>query len=167
MNSLFGQYQLVWHSLWEMPPGASFVAIAVAMLVGIGAVILHEVGHWGAAKHFGVTGRIGFFTRRGVSRLWFLSVMGVRFEDAEYLSLSRWQRRVVAASGPLVDLAIGLLCLYAGLEVPGPEWLPAGVALLGMIYIPCSALNIVPLPIKNDGWLVCWPEAASLPRTGK
>lgn len=59
----------------------------------------------------------------------------------------------------MVDLAIGLLSLYAGFRTPGPEWLPVGVALLGMIYVPCCALNIVPLPIKNDGWLVCWPDS--------
>ena len=158
--TLFSQYGALWATIVDLPFATAIIAIVVAMLAVPVTVFLHELGHWTALKRFGVTGRIGFFVRRGESRFWWISVMGVKFDDADYLTLSRTQFRIVAACGPAVDILCCALCLTVGPHLPGPVWLAKGIALLGAIYVLISILDIVPLPIRNDGWLVWRPEAA-------
>ncbi|RZF26079.1 RIP metalloprotease [Paraburkholderia sp. UYCP14C] len=164
--NLFDRFHFAFVYFLRLSPGVATAACLIALTVGYGFVILHECAHWLTARAFGVTGAIGFFTRRAESKVWFLSVMGVKFDDGEFARLTCSQIRLVAVSGPLSDVLAGLLCLIFGLAMPGPAWLSAGVALAGLIYLPASALNIVPLPLRNDGWLVLWPKAAFTPRKG-
>ncbi|MBN3761380.1 site-2 protease family protein [Burkholderia sp. Ac-20365] len=148
-----------WHFILTATPGIALASALCATFVCVVAVVGHELAHWSAARAFGVKGRIGFFTRRGSSRLWFLSVMGVRFEDRDFAALTRWQARVVAAGGPAWDLAFSIFCLSIWQQLVGPEWVSGTFAVSGLIYFAVCWVNIVPLPFRNDGWLVLWPEA--------
>lgn len=154
---IFQQYERIWYSLLALPSRAAAFAFAVALLVSVLTVLTHEVSHWGAARCFGVTGRINFFASRGTSPVWFLSILGVDFKDDEFLALSRARRRLVAACGPLSEVAVSLSCFLGGLSLPGPLWASVGVALGGMLYLPCTLMNIVPMPFGNDGWRVLHP----------
>lgn len=158
---LITQYKEVWGSFSELQFGLQYVALAVAMMTGSLIVVAHEIGHWLAAKIVGVDGHIGFFVRRKTSPWWFLSLMGVRIDDADFAALSTTKKRFVVAGGPVVDIVASVLLLSFGLLIPGPAWLHCGVALLGSLYLPLSALNIVPMRyIRNDGWLIFRPQDA-------
>jgi Zn-dependent protease len=158
---LIAQYKEVWGSFSELQFGLQYVSLVVAMATGLLVVVAHEIGHWLAARAVGVDGRIGFFVRRKTSWWWFLSVMGVRIDDADFAALSTTQKRIVVAGGPFVDVVASVLLLSFGLLIPGPAWLHCGIALLGSLYLPLSALNIVPMRrLRNDGWLFFRPQDA-------
>src|ERR1700730_5446089 len=106
-----------------MPQLLSLLHTVVVMGIVLGFMILiHEVGHYAAAKYFGVRVEvfsIGFgkrlfgFTRRKTDyrtsaspRGGYVEMSGVRRRDdrtgdpGEFLSHPRWQRFIVALAGP-------------------------------------------------------------------
>jgi len=152
----------VWHTVLSLPTLAQvFAAFGLVFVVALLTVLVHELAHWSMGKLFGVSGQLRIFARRGKWRFWFLAVVSMKFRDEDFPVLRPWQWRIVAASGPLVDITAGVACFAFGLHVPGPAWLSAGIALSGLFILPASLImNIVPIrPLKNDGWLVIQPEA--------
>jgi membrane-associated protease RseP (regulator of RpoE activity) len=161
MAWLFEQYETVWSAFSALPYCLQNTALAVAMMTGVVIIFCHELGHWFAARAIGVEGRIGFFVRRKTSRLWFLSVMGVTIDDVHFAALSTVKKRLIVAGGPVVDVVASTLLLAFGLLLPGPSWLTCGIALLGALYLPLTAMNIVPMRhIRNDGWVFFRPQDA-------
>jgi hypothetical protein len=140
----------------------ALTACAVALPVAWLTVLIHEFGHWIIGRCFGPTGRMGFFPRRGQSRLWFMSIMGVTYKDGHFESMNNWQCRLVAAGGPLLHWVALAMCLYAGAVMTGPTWLIHGLALAGVCFLPVSILNVIPLPIGNDGWVMLHPKSATI-----
>ncbi|MGP8437807.1 site-2 protease family protein [Paraburkholderia fungorum] len=144
------------------PVSSTLAAFAVAAVVVTTTVCLHEVGHWGAARIFGIRGNIGFFVRRGTSKYWFLSVFGVRYHDSDFHKMTPARIRWFAAAGPLVDVPLSLLCLYGGHLFAGPSWVGIGVTLGGALYLALTPLNWFPIrAIRNDGYIVLRPQAIS------
>ena len=122
----------------------------------------HEAAHWIAGRMFGLSGTFVMFGRRGVSKLWFLSVFAVSFDDEGYYALPRTKRRVIAGAGPLWDIGFAALCLAVYLMVSPTfalPWVVAGCQVFGILLFCTSVLgNIVPHPGRNDGWLILWPD---------
>jgi regulator of sigma E protease len=123
-----------------MPDGVIFVA-AVVGLLGV-VILVHEWGHFIAAKSFGV--RVDVFSigfgkriwgwRRGVTdyRLSILPLGGYvkmagdnPMEERagapdEFLSKPRWQRAVIAVAGPAMNVVLAV-ALFTGLNYFGTE----------------------------------------------
>jgi hypothetical protein len=158
---IISQYAAVWKALNDplLPIPETIGAIHIGLAVCVLTLVLHELGHLIAGRLAGLRGRIGFFVRRGESPYWYLSVLGVRYDDSQRASLSRRQVRIIAAAGPIVDIVMSLSWLFWGASVPGPVWLPIGVAFAGALYFGLSWLNWFPLPIRNDGWIVLFPQS--------
>ena len=130
--------------------------LAFVFILGI-MIFLHELGHFLAARSFGIrveTFSLGFgrrlcgFRRNGtdyrVSMIplgGFVKMAGEHFsEDAtgdpgEFLSKPRWQRAVVTAAGPLMNLLFAVFLLWVnymvGVEVPGFYQAQPRVGLVG------------------------------------
>lgn len=122
----------------------------------------HEGAHWFAGRLFGLSGRFVVFGRRGVSKLWFLSVFAVSFDDDAFYALARAKRRVIAGAGPFWDMACAALCLflYHSLSLPfALSWFMASCQVFGILLFCVSLLgNVIPHAGRNDGWLVLWPD---------
>ncbi|QYY33711.1 hypothetical protein K2O51_31185 (plasmid) [Cupriavidus pinatubonensis] len=151
--------KVVWNTVSDLPIQQASAALAFVLVVAVVAVLMHEGAHWSVARIFGVSGQFRIFARRGESRLWFLSVFAIKFREEDVPALSHGQWRAVAAAGPFVDVSVALSCFTFGLDLPGPVWLTAGVALGGLLYFLSALMNSVPLPfLKNDGWVVVRPS---------
>ncbi|SAL06110.1 Peptidase family M50 [Caballeronia terrestris] len=154
-------YGVVWTNFLAMSLTDTLKALATMTVIGVFGVFLHECGHLFTARAFGVRGRIRIFVRRGKSKVWFLSVLGALIDDEDFHALKSWQRRLVILGGPAIDVSFSLALLFAGGKAPGAAWLSGGLAMLGAVYLPCSAMNIVPMrALRNDGWLMVRPGDA-------
>ncbi|MFP3637574.1 site-2 protease family protein [Paraburkholderia sp. SIMBA_054] len=158
--SIVNLINAAWSHAWSMSPGYSILSALLAIPICYGAILGHELAHWTTARAFGLRGSIRFFPRRHVSRVWFLSVLGVSFDDAAFSALARWQARCIAAAGPVWDIAFAMTCLTVWSAVPGAVWIAGGVALAGVVYFFTSGMNIIPMPLRNDAWIFLWPESA-------
>jgi hypothetical protein len=139
--------------------------LALALLMSIPVVVvsysMHEAAHWLAGRTFGVTSKLTFFPLRGKSRFWFLSIMGMRFDDAAERQLSRSQIRITAIAGPAWDLLFGAACVCIYNHLPGPELLRAILACVAVaVLFSTVTMNVLPWPIGNgnDGWRVLHPD---------
>lgn len=155
--SLIEHYQTIHSTFMMAAPGTWLAACGVCLLCGAAITLIHEFAHLGAARCFGLKGRLAFFALRGKSRVWFLSIMAANFDDAACLAAGPTRLRITAAAGPVCHTSLTLLCLYAGLSLPGPAWLSLGIALTGALYMPISLINFVPLPFGTDGWRFMYP----------
>src|SRR2546422_6335815 len=129
-------------------------AVVVAIVLGI-MILVHELGHFLAAKGFGVRVRIfsiGFGKRlfgfkRGDTdyRISALPLGGYvkmagdnpmeerKGDPDEFLSKPRWQRALIAVAGPMMNILMSLV-LVAGIYVRGskqPAYLDRPMALAG------------------------------------
>lgn len=132
---------------------ALFLAVGLAVL-GI-LVLVHEVGHFAAAKRFGIrvlTFSIGFGKplysrtvggtdyRIGLIPFGgFVAMSGEHPEDkpvvepGDFTSKPKWQRAVVAISGPAANYLFAMLCLYAAFAVGVNEPLYLKRPLIGTV----------------------------------
>ncbi len=135
-------------------------AALTAVVIAFATTISHGWGRWIAGRYFGVRGRAAFFARRGASPLWFLSALAVEFTELSYYALSRGRRRIVAACGPLADLAWGIACLaFAHAHTAPGDWLAAGAGLAGMLIVLGTILvNVAPHHGRNDGGVLPRPD---------
>lgn len=122
-------------------------------------VVVHELGHFLAAKSLGAKVyefSVGFpfspkiatvFRRRETEFTLRLLPLGgfVRFskdcedEGSEYLALKRWKRAVIAISGPLFNLAFAFIALYVYFVLgKGLGFSGAALAALNSIYAGVS-----------------------------
>lgn len=147
--------------LFRLPPQMILLAIPVMMVMAFVAVLAHEGGHYVAGRAFGIRGRLVVFARRGVTRLWFMSLFAMDFSRTPaYAALSSKQRRVIIAAGPFTDLLLAIACLlcvhYYGIS---GGLIVASIQLLGILLLLMTVLmNIVPHAGKNDGWMFVWPD---------
>ncbi|WP_148225236.1 peptidase [Paraburkholderia phytofirmans] len=149
----------LYHYLQTLQPKVAVIALLVSIPLVFVSYSIHEAAHWLAGRAFGATGSLTFFPLRGKSRLWMVSIMGMRFDDAARRQVSRSQIRMMALAGPAWDLMFGAACMCFYHDLTGPEVLRATVACVGVSVLFSSiALNVVPLPIGNDGWRVLHPD---------
>lgn len=142
-----------------LSPPAVLLVFAVAFTLMLASYVVHEGAHALIGRVFGAHCRFGFLPLRGKSKLWMVSLMGVTFDDASVRHLARWQIRLIAAAGPAWDLMFGAACLNFALDLPVPNAIRFGVAGAGAVIVASTVLmNIVPLPIGNDGWRVLFPD---------
>lgn len=80
---------------------------AIAAAAAPAAIVLHELGHFVAARALGFSGVALHFASVSV---------------AEATEAAPWQRGMQAAAGPLVTLAIVLLCCLAASRHGGRAW---------------------------------------------
>lgn len=139
-------------------------ALLLSLLLGIVGVVIHELGHFGAARYFGVPATIRLFPKRAEQgaqrRFWFLGPLGVVTDDDHYFALARWQRRVIIGAGPGIDAVVGFVCFFYGLALPVTPWVAISVAFAGaMALIFRMPGNLVPIRcLENDGWLLVDPD---------
>jgi hypothetical protein len=149
--------------MFRLPPDQAFYTyVALFPMLAIW-VTGHETAHWLAGRMFGLSGRFVVFGRRGVSKLWFISVFAISFKDHEsYYAISRTKRRVIAGAGPVWDLACAALCLalYHTVSLSfAQSWVMASWQAFGILLIGTSLIgNMIPHAARNDGWLVLCPD---------
>lgn len=146
-------------NLRTLQPGLLALGLVMSIPVIIVSYAMHEVAHWVAGRTFGTTSKLTFLPLRGKSRLWFVSMMAMRFDDAAAHQLSRSQIRITAIAGPVWDLLFGAACVCLYDRLPGPELLRAIAACVGVcVLFSTVIMNVVPWPIGNDGWRVLHPN---------
>lgn len=147
--------------LFRLPAHMILLAIPFMTVMALLAVLAHEGAHYVAGRTFGIRGCLVLFARRGVTRLWFLSLFAMDFSrTAGYLALSNNQRRVIIAAGPVSDVLLAAACLasahYYGVS---GGLIVASIQLLGFLLLSMTVLmNIVPHSGRNDGWMFVWPD---------
>ncbi len=129
--------------------------IAVVILLGV-VILVHEWGHFIAAKSFGV--RVNVFSIGFGKRLWGwkrgdtdyrLSVLPLGgyvkmagdnpMEDRagapdEFLSKPRWQRAIIAVAGPVMNVVLAvvlLIAVFALVGIPVPKYFQSQVEIVG------------------------------------
>jgi len=137
---------------------SDFLTSVVAVVLGLGIMILvHEWGHFLAAKWFGV--RVDIFSIGFGPRLWgrkrgdtdyrlsalplggYVKMAGDNpaeersGDPAEFLSKARWQRGMIAAAGPLMNalLAVVLVAALYKVGIPQPAYVDDPVEVAGVL----------------------------------
>src|SRR5215212_2036903 len=105
------------HSAWV--PYLLGLVTAVGLFA---SVLVHELGHSVVARMYGV--KVRSIT------LWLLGGVA-QFDE---MPRQRGAEAVMAIAGPLVSVAVGLLCA-AGLYGLGPRWVPARFVLNYLAYM--------------------------------
>lgn len=163
--------------------------VAVWALPVIFAVTLHEAAHGYAARSCGdrtaeMNGRLSLNPMRHIDPIGtvlvpLLSLLlgGIIFGwakpvpvDERHFGNPRRDMALVAAAGPLANLAMALLwvlALYVALSLHGMPWLTVPLQYMGLagisINLVLMALNLLPLPPLDGGRLVAaimTPKAA-------
>jgi len=163
--------------------------VAVWALPVIFAVTLHEAAHGYAARSCGdrtaeMNGRLSLNPMRHIDPIGtvlvpLLSLLlgGIIFGwarpvpvDERHFGNPRRDMALVAAAGPLANLAMALLwvlVLYVALSLRGMSWLTVPLQYMGLagisINLVLMALNLLPLPPLDGGRLVAammTPKAA-------
>ncbi len=163
--------------------------VAVWALPVIFAVTLHEAAHGYAARSCGdrtaeMNGRLSLNPMRHIDPIGtvlvpLLSLLlgGIIFGwakpvpvDERHFGNPRRDMALVAAAGPLANLAMALLwvlALYVALSLRGMPWLTVPLQYMGLagisINLVLMALNLLPLPPLDGGRLVAaimTPKAA-------
>jgi Zn-dependent protease len=118
--------------------GSYLAMAAVAALLFLASIVLHELGHALQARREGVA--IGGIT------LWVFG--GVAELRGELPSAGAELR--IAAAGPAVSLALGLVFLVAALALPLPEGVDGVSFWVGQINLSLLVFNLIPaLPLDG------------------
>jgi hypothetical protein len=163
--------------LWQMvfpgpKPVPGVLHVMALFLLSVPAIVVHELGHYGAARLLGFT--VVEFNVGSGDMIWKTSVGKLNIVLRQ-LPLcghvmhlprpdkSRWSEIVFLAAGPLANLATAAACLLAGsvdwaTYWQHPDLLGAGV----VVSLWHGFLNLVPLRLTSrassaqgsDGWLI-------------
>jgi Zn-dependent protease/CBS domain-containing protein len=118
--------------------GTYLAMAAVAALLFFASIGLHELGHAIQARRDGVP-------VEGIT-LWVFG--GVAKMAAQFPSAGAELR--IAVAGPLVSLAIGVVCLLAALALPLPDAADGVLFWLGQINLTLLVFNLIPaLPLDG------------------
>ena len=123
--------------------------VALFMLAGFISILVHEMGHALAARHYGAQVDITLHAMGGVARHY-----GTR--------LNRMRSIIITAAGPLLQLALGILVIMIARNFK-PAAFEAQMFLLFLIRISIvwSIFNLLPIIPMDGGRIV---EAALGPR---
>jgi len=121
--------------------GSLHFAIGAGMVISI---LLHELGHLGLARIFGVRGRLRI-ARIGVLILPVSNVSGAWVLD-------RGRRVLIAVAGPFVSLALGVTALSLASRFVGS---PVAIALasIGIMSTIAGCFSLLPLH-RADGYYI-------------
>jgi stage IV sporulation protein FB len=122
--------------------GETVALTVVWAAIAFAGVILHELGHALSARAFGQTPRIALHAMGGVT-YW-----------RQRGDLPAWKRLVVAAAGPGVGIALGVVAWVAGrMTGLGRDPSPTGVALDYFVWVNLGwgVFNLVPMMPLDGG----------------
>ncbi|MBP0633623.1 MULTISPECIES: M50 family metallopeptidase [unclassified Cupriavidus] len=168
MNHTSGLFDLTYAIYFQLayflPMEQTVAALLLSLPLAVVGVVVHELGHLGAARYFGVPAVIHLFPRRAEQgdrrKFWFLAPLDVVTDDDHHFALARWQRRVIIGAGPGIDAVVGLPCLLYGLALPVAPWVAVSVAFSGAVAILLRMpINLVPIRrLGNDGYHLIHPD---------
>lgn len=156
-------YAIFFRFFHFLSPEQAMAALLLSVSLAVVNTVIHELGHLGAAKYFGVPAAIRLFPKRAEQgaqrRFWLLGPLGVVADDDHFFALARWKRRVIIGAGPGIDAVVGILCLLHGLTLPTALWVAVSVALTGSLVVFIGMpINLIPIRcLQNDGWLLFNP----------
>ena len=110
-------------------------------LFGIGLtvmIICHEFGHYVVARRYGLGPRLPLLIPLIGGLVWISTEPRDRFEHA-----------VVALAGPIAGSAVSLAAVGVGVAINSEA-----LVRLGAVGIALNALNLLPLPPLDGGWVV-------------
>lgn len=146
------------------------MSYALAILLLLSALVIHEMGHWAVLRRYGVGVRefwLGLgpvIAHIGPLRVGMLPIGGAVVPHPEsYFALSARQRMHVALAGPAASALYGAAlaaAALAGLEAPGM----VGLLMLAGLNFFLAGLNILPIP-PLDGFQAwaAWRESVGRP----
>lgn len=123
------------------------LGLAAAMLWPV-AMVLHEAGH---AFTGALVGRPPVWARLGL-------VPGVCLTPPP---VEGWARVLVSSSGPVLEVGVGVLLVWASPGVGGEQFLNDPVAMSGGLCVLNGLSNLSPWPRFTDGGKL-WPAVWSL-----
>jgi len=129
---------------WFLASAAAALAIQAWVfgpLFGVGLtvmIICHEFGHYVAARRYGLGPRLPLLIPLIGGLVWISTEPRDRFEHA-----------VVALAGPIAGSAVSLAAVGVGVAINSEA-----LVRLGVVGIALNALNLLPLPPLDGGWVV-------------
>ncbi|MFI5259039.1 MAG: metalloprotease [Candidatus Limnocylindrales bacterium] len=134
-------------------------SLAVWVVLGFIALLIHELGHALAFRHYGVESSISF---------WLLGGITVPDDQAAAARLSDRQLLVVTVAGPLVGLVIGGVTLAAGLAA-GEAARPIRVPIFLWLFVNLgwAIFNLMPIPSLDGGQALEHLAGAVFGRAGR
>lgn len=124
--------------------------LAAAMIWPVAAV-LHECGH---AVTGAMVGRPPVWARIGL-------VPGVALTPPP---VERWARILVSGSGPVLELAVGVVCIVISAGTGVQQFLTHPLAMAGGVCVLNGLANLLPWPHFIDGgrlWRAAWQMAVT------
>ena len=112
---------------------AVWLCAAVTAALYFAGLLLHELGHALVARRCGVP--VAGITLRGLG--------GMTQRPNQWQAPAR--EIAIALAGPVVSLALGLLCLALALTAPFPEALQLVLAWGGLMQLATATVNALPL----------------------
>ncbi|MFK3818027.1 site-2 protease family protein [Pseudomonas sp. NPDC089407] len=136
--------------------GMFAIAFFVIWLMLVFLLLIHEAGHLIPMQRFGIKPdkliiggyKLFSFRKSGIIHEIGLIPLWAYVVSTDYEKAPSDRRAIIAAGGPLISLATGLL--FFGIHYVSPNW-PTLVAAQGSILL--AATNIIPLP-PMDGWTI-------------
>lgn len=133
--------------------------LAVWVVLGFVALLIHELGHALAFRRYGVASSITF---------WLFGGFTVPDSQDEAARLSDGQLFVVVVAGPLVGLVVGLATLAAGFvagNAAGPIRFP--IFLWLFVNLGWAVFNLLPIPSLDGGQAIEHLAGAVFGRAGR
>jgi stage IV sporulation protein FB len=133
--------------------------LAVWVVLGFAALLLHELGHALAFRHYGVRSSITF---------WVLGGFTVPDDQEAAARLSDRQLFIVTVAGPAVGLVIGAVTLVVGI-VAGEAARPIRMPLLLWLFVNLgwALFNLMPISSLDGGQALEHLAGAVLGRAGR
>lgn len=110
----------------------------VKMLILVGVLFIHELGHFLAMKYF----------RYSEVKMFFIPLLGALVTGEKH-EVSQRQRAIILLAGPVPGIIIGAVLYYFGLQSGNKELLTTA-----SIFIFLNAANLLPLTPLDGGKLI-------------
>lgn len=116
--------------------GKGFSADFLVILVGV--VFFHEMGHWVAMKLFGYRNM----------KMFFIPFLGAAVTGRNY-NVAGWKKAIVSLMGPLPGLIVGALLGWLGVTLDHDLLIK-----ISLITLTLNAFNLLPILPLDGGWIV-------------